>query len=102
MPDGLPGFARLKVWGRLTSRKVSFGDQLRSNDSDVARCVDPQPHLPSLESNDCDADVIADEKLLHELSGQHEHEWLPFQNPDASLSAQVEMLRHESLRLDES
>jgi hypothetical protein len=73
---------------------VTIGDQLRPNDGDVARGIDPQPDLPSLESNDRDADVIAYEKLLHELSGQHEHKWLPFQNPDASHSAQVEMVRH--------
>jgi hypothetical protein len=102
MLDRLTGLTRLQMRGRMTPRMLSLGHQLRAYDGDVARGIDPQPHLSSLESNDGDANVLADEKLLHELSGQHEHEWLPFQNPDASLSAQVEMMRYARLRRDES
>ncbi len=71
MPDRLPVVAGPQVWVRLTSRTKSFGDQFGPDDGNLARGIDTQPHLPSLESNDSDADVIADEELLHELSGQH-------------------------------
>jgi hypothetical protein len=100
MLERLPSGARPQVQSGLTSRSLSFGDKFRAHDGDLARGIDPQPHLPSLESHDCDADVIADEKLLHELSGQHEHKWLPFQNPDASLPTQVELSCHVRLPRD--
>ena len=59
--------------------RLPFRDQLCANDLHVAGSVDSQPHLPSLEPDDRDADVVTDEQLFHELAGQHQHVCLPLQ-----------------------
>jgi hypothetical protein len=65
---------------RLKPRRRPVGNQLRANDCHVARSVNSQTHLPPLEPNDRDADVVAYEKFFHELAGQHQHVELPIQN----------------------
>jgi hypothetical protein len=52
---------------------LPFGNQLGSDDRDLARRFDAQPDLASFQSDDGDADVIADEQLLHQFPGQHQH-----------------------------
>jgi len=64
---------------RSEPRRLPFRDQLGADDCDVARSVDPQPHLSSLEPDDRDADVVTYEQLFHELPGQHQHVGLPKQ-----------------------
>jgi hypothetical protein len=62
---------------RSEPRRRPFRDELGANDRHVARGVDPQPHLPALEPDYRDADVVTYEKLFHQLPGQHQHVSLP-------------------------
>jgi hypothetical protein len=59
-------------------------NQLGANDHHVAWRVDPQPHLPPLQSNHGHADIITDEQLLHELPRQDEHVSHPYFTDDST------------------
>jgi hypothetical protein len=56
-----------------------WADEFPSHDRHIARSVDSQPDLPSLEPDDRDADIVADIEFFHELAGQDEHFCLPIQ-----------------------
>jgi hypothetical protein len=61
-------------------RRWPLGHQLSANHCHVAGSVNSQTHLPPLEPDDRDADVVTDEEFFHELAGQHQHVKLPIQN----------------------
>src|SRR5947209_2463252 len=54
--------------GVLAREILSPVDQLRADHGDLARGVDPQPDLASLQPDHGHADVVADVKLLHQLA----------------------------------
>lgn len=76
-----PSGTGFPMWGRVSSRSLSIGHQLRSDNGHLARRVDAQPHLASFESDHRHADIFADEELLHQLPGQDEHDSPPFLCP---------------------
>ena len=66
--------------GRIEAAALPVGNQLGANDCHIARGVDSQTHLPPLDPDDRNADVVTNEEFFHELAGQHQHVWLPIQN----------------------
>jgi len=61
------------VSAAVAVRARTLGDELGADDRDVARGLDPEPHLTPFEPHDGDTNVVADEQLLHQLSGEHQH-----------------------------
>jgi hypothetical protein len=59
--------------GGMQAGWVSFGDQFRADDADVAGRLDAQANLAGLDPDHRDADVIADEQPLQQFAGQYEH-----------------------------
>jgi hypothetical protein len=69
-------------------------NELCPDDGDFARGVDAQADLPSFQAHHGDADVVADEEFLHELSSQHEHLSHPY------LSNSVVVPAHPTMNFD--
>jgi hypothetical protein len=63
--------------GGLGSRGRSLGDELGTDDRDLAGGINAQPDLASFQPDDRHADVVADKELFHQLPGQHQHGTVP-------------------------
>jgi hypothetical protein len=57
----------------LRLEPLTFRNQFGADDRDLARGLDSQSDLTSLQANYGDADIVADEKLLHQLPREHQH-----------------------------
>lgn len=54
-------------------RHLSFRHEFGSHDANIARGLNAEPDLSSLQPDHGDANVVADEQFFHQLPGQHEH-----------------------------
>jgi hypothetical protein len=61
------------------ARRRPVGNELRANDPHSAWSVDPQPHLPPLEPDNRDANVVTDEEFFRDFPRQNQHVWFPQQ-----------------------
>jgi hypothetical protein len=69
-----------RLWRRIArprrgarAAELPLRHELGPDHRDLARCLDAEPDLPPLQSDDGHADVVADEQFLHQLPGQHQH-----------------------------
>jgi hypothetical protein len=54
-----------------------FGNELGTDDRDLARGIDSEPYLATLEPDDRHTDVVADKEFFHQLPRQHQHGTVP-------------------------
>jgi hypothetical protein len=71
------GGGGVAIAGGPGPRGRSFGDELGTDDRDLAGGVDAQPDLASFQPDDRHADVVADKEFFHQLPRQHQHGTVP-------------------------
>jgi hypothetical protein len=54
-----------------------LGNELGTDNRNLARGVDSEPYLATLEPDDRHADVVADKEFFHQLPRQHQHGTVP-------------------------
>ena len=54
-----------------------LGNELGTDNRNLARRVDAEPYLATLEPDDRHADVVADKEFFHQLPRQHQHGTVP-------------------------
>lgn len=56
---------------------VPFWYEFRPDHRHLARRLDPEPDLSTLQADDGHTDVVTDEEFFHQLPSQHQHDILP-------------------------